>query len=358
MASAARGPNSLGSQVIPGLVGPSLEFAPTGPDCGPGQAGSFGDDARAAASQGFSLTGGPLTAQSLSHQRMELVIFGPHGFYSQGLIHTIIRVQDPCQTTAQTFKLFFDSSLARNHGGDENASKDMNKYVGSVDRLKNTFHAAVLSVHHTGKDATKRGRGHTSLPAACDTIIELIPERVVDDVVQSVTVRCEKLKDAAEFKKYMLEKKEVVFGEGRNDKSLVLSPSAHEPTRPMDKKQEAAEKKRRARLYLATEVFACCPASEGEAASKKEIIGKVQDWADRKSDLDPSRDWSVGVNKISETIDWLTRRGHLARTMAKNSNHARFYKTTAHVDFFNLYGGEPTDEEVISRVREMAEPSN
>ena len=111
MASAARGPNSLGSQVIPGLVGPSLEFAPTGPDCGPGQAGSFGDDARAAASQGFSLTGGPLTAQSLSHQRMELVIFGPHGFHSQGLIHTIIRVQDPCQTTAQTFKLFFDSSV-------------------------------------------------------------------------------------------------------------------------------------------------------------------------------------------------------------------------------------------------------
>ncbi len=36
-------------------------------------------------------------------------------------------------------------------------------------------------------------------PAACDTIIELLPERVVDDVVQSVTVRCEKLKDAAEF---------------------------------------------------------------------------------------------------------------------------------------------------------------
>ena len=39
------------------------------------------------------------------------MIFGPHGFHSQGLIHTIIRVQDPCQTTAQTFKLFFDNSL-------------------------------------------------------------------------------------------------------------------------------------------------------------------------------------------------------------------------------------------------------
>ena len=109
MASAARGPNSLGSQVIPGLVGPSLELC-NQTSLWSGQAGSFGDDARAAASQGFSLTGGPLTAQSLSHQRMELVIFGPHGFHSQGLIHTIIRVQDPCQTTAQTFKLFFDSS--------------------------------------------------------------------------------------------------------------------------------------------------------------------------------------------------------------------------------------------------------
>jgi len=249
-------------------------------------------------------------------------------------------------------------TLARKHGGDENASKDMNKYVGSVDRLKNTFHAAVLSVHHTGKDATKRGRGHTSLPAACDTIIELIPERVVDDVVQSVTVRCEKLKDAAEFKKYMLEKKEVVFGEGRNDKSLVLSPSAHEPPRPVDKRQEATERKRRARLYIATDVFTCCPDSEDAAASKKEITERVHDWTDRKSDLDPSRDWSIGVNKISDTIDWLTRRGHLARTVTKNNNHARYYKTTPHVDFFNLYGGEPTDEGAISWVHEMAEATN
>ena len=64
------------------------------------------------------------------------------------------------------------------------------------------------------------------------------------------------------------------------------------------------------------------------------------------------------MNKISETIDWLTRRGHLARTVTKNNNHARYYKTTPHVDFFNLYGGEPTDEGAISRVREVAEATN
>jgi hypothetical protein len=36
------------------------------------------------------------------------------------------------------------------------------------------------------------------------------------------------------------------------------------------------------------------------------------------------------------------------RTVTKNNNHARYYKTTPHVDFFNLYGGEPTDEGAIS----------
>ena len=37
---------------------------------------------------------------------------GPHGFYSQGLIHTIDKsAETHAKTTAQTFKLFFDSSF-------------------------------------------------------------------------------------------------------------------------------------------------------------------------------------------------------------------------------------------------------
>ena len=98
MASAARGPNSLGSQVIPGLVGPSLELRR--PDqivvrdkpvasatmLGPPRPREF-----------HSLDRWPIDAQLLSHQRMELVIFGPHGFHSRGLIHTIIE----CKTHAK-----------------------------------------------------------------------------------------------------------------------------------------------------------------------------------------------------------------------------------------------------------------
>ena len=68
---------------------------------------------------------------------MKLVIFGPHGFHSQGLIHTIIRVQDPCQTTAQTFKLFFDSSYLREAAkpiseADRHAKKELKKRVRGI----------------------------------------------------------------------------------------------------------------------------------------------------------------------------------------------------------------------------------
>lgn len=58
-------------------------------------------------------------------------------------------------------------TLARNHGGDENASKDMNKYVGSVDRLKNTFHAAVhttsTNLQHASRSRPACTHSHTCM---------------------------------------------------------------------------------------------------------------------------------------------------------------------------------------------------
>src|SRR5690349_12925003 len=89
MAPAARSPNSIGRQVVLGTVGSLLELAPTGPDGIPGQARRLGHDIGAATSQGFGLTSGPLATQPLGHQRMELKVFGPYGFHSKRLIHTI-----------------------------------------------------------------------------------------------------------------------------------------------------------------------------------------------------------------------------------------------------------------------------
>ncbi len=80
---------------------------------------------------------------------MELVIFGPHGFHSQGLIHTIIRVQDPCQTTAQTFKLFFDSSKGQSPEKTRKVFRDL---------LANGIAPMPMMMHHDDQPLlSKRG---------------------------------------------------------------------------------------------------------------------------------------------------------------------------------------------------------
>jgi len=56
-------------------------------------------------------------------------------------------------------------------GGDENSGADMGALITRADRIKAATGAAVLLVHHLGKDSAKGARGHSSLRAALDTEI-------------------------------------------------------------------------------------------------------------------------------------------------------------------------------------------
>lgn len=58
-------------------------------------------------------------------------------------------------------------------GGNENAPDDMGALVQSQDRIRAATGAAVLWIHHSGKDAAKGARGHSLLRAAVDTEIEV-----------------------------------------------------------------------------------------------------------------------------------------------------------------------------------------
>lgn len=58
-------------------------------------------------------------------------------------------------------------------GADENASADMGRILEGVRDLQGLTESLVLLVHHTGKDATKGLRGHSSLFAALDAAIEV-----------------------------------------------------------------------------------------------------------------------------------------------------------------------------------------
>lgn len=56
---------------------------------------------------------------------------------------------------------------------DENSSRDMGEILESAKRLQTLTGGLVVVVHHTGKDATKGLRGHSSLFAALDAAVEV-----------------------------------------------------------------------------------------------------------------------------------------------------------------------------------------
>jgi hypothetical protein len=58
-------------------------------------------------------------------------------------------------------------------GGNENASDDMGAFVRNLDCLRRATGAAVMVIHHSGKNEAAGARGHSLLRAAADTEIEI-----------------------------------------------------------------------------------------------------------------------------------------------------------------------------------------
>lgn len=77
------------------------------------------------------------------------------------------------------FSLIIFDTLARVMGGlDENTAPDIAQLVAGLDMIRRVTGAHVMLVHHTGKDAARGARGHSSLRAAIDTEIELTRDEV------------------------------------------------------------------------------------------------------------------------------------------------------------------------------------
>lgn len=72
-------------------------------------------------------------------------------------------------------------------GGDENSSADMGAFVRAVDQIREATGAAVLVVHHSGKDTSRGARGHSLLRAAVDTEIEV--QTTEDSPARTAVVR-------------------------------------------------------------------------------------------------------------------------------------------------------------------------
>jgi len=90
-----------------------------------------------------------------------------------------------------TPRLIVIDTLARNFGGDENSTEDMNAFIANVDAfLRDKYQATVLVVHHTGHADKSRARGSMALKGALDA-----EYRVVRDE-STVCFEATKMKEA------------------------------------------------------------------------------------------------------------------------------------------------------------------
>lgn len=107
-------------------------------------------------------------------------------------------------------------------GGDENSGKDMGALIRNVDLIREQTSAHIMLIHHSGKDASRGARGHSSLRAAADTEIELTRSGAV------VMAEAKKQRDVSELGRFAYTLKSVPIGlDGDGDEvtSAVVEPA-------------------------------------------------------------------------------------------------------------------------------------
>lgn len=110
----------------------------------------------------------------LKDRPLFLVTEGPDLQKDESDTKTIIRRCRQLAEAGHRIGLVILDTLNRVMGGaDENKSDDMGTLIKAVDRIKASTGATVVLVHHSGKDASRGARGHSSLRAAMDAELEV-----------------------------------------------------------------------------------------------------------------------------------------------------------------------------------------
>lgn len=136
--------------------------------------------------------------------------------------------------------LVIDTLNQASPGADENSSKDMGLIIQNAQRLARETKNHVMLVHHTGKDASKGLRGHSSLIAALDVAIE-----VKRDVAgRSWTIS--KSKDDTDEGVHHFDLKQIMLGsepDGEAISSCVVDGAIHRIIANKQKKPQGAQQK-------------------------------------------------------------------------------------------------------------------
>ena len=130
------------------------------------------------------------------------------------------------EQTGMEFSLAIVDTLARAFGGgNENSSEDMGAFITAMGKVQEFLNCALMVLHHSGKDAAKGLRGHSSLLGAVDTELELLR---FDEQMKGV-LTISKQKDGADNERFGFEMVEVEIrpaGLGLNDPVVSLAVQA------------------------------------------------------------------------------------------------------------------------------------
>ncbi|HFP6155159.1 TPA: helicase RepA family protein [Escherichia coli] len=144
--------------------------------------------------------------------------------------------------TGENVRLIVIDTLARCFGGnDENDSRDMGAFIQGCDAIKQATGAAVLVVHHSGKDETKGARGSSAFRAALDAEYRISRE---NSDVTALVAACTKMKDAEEPKESAYDLKSVEVFTDTDDEEIVSMVVIDVPRAPaeLERIEEAGNK--------------------------------------------------------------------------------------------------------------------
>lgn len=128
----------------------------------------------------------------------------------------IASIEDAEARCGQDCVLVVIDTLARAlAGGDENSSVDMGAFVKHCDKIRHATDAALLMVHHSGKNKANGARGWSGLRGAVDTELE----------VENNAIKCRKQRDMEYSPELRFDYEPVEIGRGHDGKpvgSVVL----------------------------------------------------------------------------------------------------------------------------------------
>lgn len=109
-------------------------------------------------------------------------------------------------------------------GGDENSAMDVGLVIANADHIRKELRAAVLIVHHTGKNGDQE-RGSTALRGSADAMYQSIPDTSNPEYIR---LKCTKMKDAESPGEIRTKRVVVDVDDENNETSCVVVPDDNE----------------------------------------------------------------------------------------------------------------------------------